>query len=249
MNRDDLEKKLQESESQVTMLREQLAAAQKELESLSYSISHDLRAPLRAIKGFSEAIMEDYRDRLDDDGRRFLEIIVSSTVQITRLIDGLLALSRLERAEMHVEEINVDELVNGIITEIRLRNEKRKIDFKVAKLPPVRADLNLLRHIWTNLLENSVKFTGPQETAVIEVGGKKGKGEVTYFVKDNGVGFDMKYAEKLFGVFQRFHTEREFEGVGVGLAIVKRLLKRHNGTISAQSKPGEGTTMTFSLPA
>lgn len=248
MNRDDLEKKLQQSESEVAELREQLAAAQKELESLSYSISHDLRAPLRAIKGFSEAILEDYRERLDDDGKRFLEIIVSSTVQITRLIDGLLALSRLERAEMHPEEIDVNELVHGIITELRLRHEKRKIDFKVSNLPPVRADLNLLRHIWTNLLENSVKFSAPQENAAIQVGGCKKDGEVSYFVKDNGVGFDMKYAEKLFGVFQRFHTEREFEGVGVGLAITKRLIKRHQGNISAESKPGEGTTMTFSLP-
>jgi light-regulated signal transduction histidine kinase (bacteriophytochrome) len=242
------QKNLPPAEEQIARLKQQLKDANRELEMLSYSVSHDLRAPLRAIKGFSEALQEDYQGKFDEDGARYLDIIITSTNQIYRLMDGVLSYSRLGRQEMHPSEINMQDLVRGLFAELQAKYPGRKIEFKVGDLPDATADLMLARQIWSNLLDNAIKFTGTRETAVIEVGGKTEGNEVIYFVKDNGVGFDMKYAEKLFGVFQRFHSEKEFPGAGVGLAITQRLVRRHEGRIWADSKVNEGTTFFFSLP-
>jgi light-regulated signal transduction histidine kinase (bacteriophytochrome) len=245
---DESQKKLHEAEEELRRLREQLKEAGRELEMLSYSISHDLRAPLRAIKGFSEALMEDYKDRIDAEGQRYLGIITTSTNQVYALIDGILNFSRLGRQEMHPSDVNVTDLVRGLFAEFQAKHPNRKLDCRVQALPNAHCDLVLSRHLWSNLVDNAIKFTGPRETAVIEVGGKDEPNELVYFIKDNGVGFDMKYTEKLFGVFQRFHTEKEFPGVGVGLAIAQRIVRRHGGRIWADAKLNEGTTIHFSLP-
>lgn len=245
---DELQKKLHETEEELRRTREQLKEAGRELEMLSYSISHDLRAPLRAIKGFSEALLEDYREKLDEEGQRYLNIITTSTNQVYALVDGILSYSRLGRQEMHPSDVPMNDVVRGLVAEMQAKHPARKLDVRVQSLPIACCDLVLIRHLWSSLLDNAIKFTGPRETAVIEIGGEDQPKEVVYFIKDNGVGFDMKYAEKLFGVFQRFHTEKEFPGVGVGLAIGQRIVRRQGGRIWADAKVNEGTTIYFSLP-
>jgi light-regulated signal transduction histidine kinase (bacteriophytochrome) len=248
MNREQLEKALKESEEKVSRLTQQLADANKELEMLSYSISHDLRAPLRAIKGFSEALLEDYKTKLDEDGRRYLDIIVGGSKQIGKLIEGVLNYSRLGRQEMQFSEVNMAELVRAMGIEFQAKFPARKIDFRFHPMPNANGDFILLRYVWAVLMDNAVKFTAPREPALIELTGRSEPGENVYEIKDNGVGFDMKYAEKLFGVFQRFHSEKDFEGAGIGLAIAQRLVRRHNGRMWADSKVGEGSTFRFALP-
>jgi light-regulated signal transduction histidine kinase (bacteriophytochrome) len=249
MNREQLEAALQESEAKVSRLEKRLKEADRELEVLAYSISHDLRAPLRAIKGFSEALGEDYHDKLEGDGQRYLSIISTSTEQIVRLIDGVLIFSRLGRQEIRPSELKMKDMVQSLIAELTAKIPQRKLDFQLGVMPDAWGDLNLIRQVWSNLMENAIKFTRPRELGVIEISGKLEGAETVYSVKDNGVGFDMKYAEKLFGMFQRFHAEKEFEGAGVGLAVAQRLVRRHGGRIWADSTPDQGSTFFFALPA
>ena len=237
----NLEKKVHERTKQLEVIN-------KELESFSYSVSHDLRAPLRAIDGFSRILEEDYSKKLDEDGKRTLNTIIESTKQMGRLIDDLLAFSRLGRQEVKKQEVDMNALVNEVYNELRLQNPERAIDVRIRKLPPAFADASLMRQVWTNYLSNAIKFTRNNPKAVIEVGAKPLDGSTTYFVKDNGVGFDMEYAGKLFGVFQRLHAQKDFEGTGVGLAIVKRVVERHGGTVAAEAKLNKGATVSFTLP-
>jgi PAS domain S-box-containing protein len=237
-----------ELEDRVVKRTAQLEAANKELEAFSYSVSHDLRAPLRAIDGFSRVILEDYTDKLDDEGKRYLNIIGSNTKKMGQLIDDLLVFSRLGRQEIRVSEMDMGKLAKAVSDELKLIIPERKIHFTIKPLSPIHGDQAMIRQVFVNLLSNAVKFTRPKENAMIEVGGSNEGDENVYYVKDNGVGFDMQYVDKLFGVFQRLHSSEEFEGTGVGLAIVQRIIHRHGGRVWAEGKVGEGAIFYFTLP-
>jgi len=237
-----------ELEQRVVERTAQLEAANKELEAFSYSVSHDLRAPLRAIDGFSRVILEDYFDKLDDEGKRVTNIIRKNTQKMAQLIDDLLVFSRLGRQEIRISGIKMEKLVKDVFDEHALAVPERKIQFDIRELPSAKGDQALIRQVLTNLLSNSIKFTRSKETARIEVGCRREGNENIYYIKDNGVGFDMQYGDKLFGVFQRLHSSQEFEGTGVGLAIVQRIIHRHGGRVWAEGKVNEGATLYFTLP-
>ncbi len=238
----------EELEQRVQSRTAQLEAANQELESFSYSVSHDLRAPLRAIDGFSRILLKDHADRLDAEGQRLLDIIRTNTHNMGRLIDDLLAFSRLGRQAVKVAALDMNKLVRNVVSELQATLGERTVQWDLKPLPTTRADRALMRQVWVNLLGNALKFTRPREAAVIEVGCTSADDEEVYYVKDNGVGFDMKYAHKLFGVFQRLHRYEEFEGTGVGLALVQRIVQRHGGRIWAQGQVDGGATFSFTLP-
>lgn len=225
----------------------ELEAANKELASFSYSVSHDLRAPLRAVDGFSRLLQEDYAAKLDAEGRRLLAVIRESTQRMGRLIDDLLEFSRVGRKPLSTAEIDMRRLVEGVLQDVQAVSERPpRID--LGALPPALGDAAMVRQAWANLLANAVKFSAKREQPRIEVNGYENGAESVYCVKDNGAGFDMRYYDKLFGVFQRLHREEEFSGTGVGLAIVQRVISRHGGRVWAEGKVGEGAAFFFSLP-
>lgn len=226
----------------------QLQAANKELEAFSYSVSHDLRAPLRHIMGFVELLTKRTGELLDEKSRHYLEVISDSAGKMGGLIDDLLAFSRAGRAEMKRQSVDFNSTVREVITDFSVEAQGRKVEWKVQSLPVVFGDPTLLRQVWANLVSNALKFTRPRERAIIEIGSRE-KGDIyEFFVRDNGVGFDMKYKDKLFALFQRLHSPDEFEGTGVGLANVRRIVHRHGGSTWAESALGEGATFYFSLP-
>jgi signal transduction histidine kinase len=228
----------------------ELIAVNRELDSFSYSVSHDLRAPLRAVDGYARMLQEDYGAQLDAEGNRLLGVVRASSAQMARLIDDLLAFSRVGRAPLRTQAVDLDLLVQRVIEEQRQDNSGRALEFKVGELGTVEADAALLKHVLVNLIGNAVKFTGRKPAAVIEIGrAAPSAGDMsTYYVRDNGAGFEMKYYDKLFGVFQRLHGVKEFPGTGVGLAIVNRIVTRHGGRVWAESTVGEGATFFFTLP-
>jgi PAS domain S-box-containing protein len=226
----------------------QLEAANKELEAFSYSVSHDLRTPLRAIEGFSRMLLEDHVDKLAPEGLRLLEVIRSNTQIMGELIDDLLALSRLGRQEIRPQKIDLGGLVVSVFGDLKNQARSRQMDLILNPLPPVLGDRSLLNQVLVNLLGNAVKFTKSRDQAIIEVGGWTEGKENIYFVKDNGVGFDMRYVDKMFGVFQRLHRREDFEGTGVGLAIVQRIISRHGGRVWAAGKVDSGAVFYFALP-
>lgn len=236
-----------ELEERVRQRTAQVEAINKELEAFTYSVSHDLRAPLRGMSGFARVLEEDYGDKLDDDGRRYLEIIKSNAAHMGQLIDDLLSLSRLGRQPLKATTIALDELSKEAFRDASADDRHRDIELTVDTLPECRGDASLLRQVLINLLSNAVKFTRHASPARIHVGSTSQNGEVVYFVRDNGAGFDMRYANKLFGVFQRLHGPEDFAGTGVGLAIVKRIVERHGGRIWAEGEPGKGATFYFTL--
>ncbi len=227
---------------------EKLEAANKELEAFAYSVSHDLRAPLRAVDGFARMVLEDYADKLDDEGRRHLRVIRDGAQKMGRLIDDLLSFSRLGRREMALANIDMTALARDVAEELRRQESGRAIEIAIAPLPSAHGDPAMFRQVWANLLANAIKFTRPRAPAHIEVGGQADGDENVYSVKDNGVGFNMQYADKLFGVFQRLHGPEEFEGTGVGLALVQRIVYRHGGHVWAEGKLDAGATFSFALP-
>ena len=227
----------------------ELTFAVKELESFSYSVSHDLRAPLRHIDGFARILSEEYAADLPEDGRNYLLRILKSTTDMGRLIDSLINLAHLGRRELSCEKVNLGELVKSVIADLPVSEPSRNVEWRVEPLPPVECDPDLLRAVLTNLLSNALKFTRTRSAAVIEVGTAAHNGDLAYFVKDNGVGFDPNYADKLFGVFQRLHAQEKFEGTGIGLATVQRIIHRHGGKIWAESAPDRGATFYFTLAA
>lgn len=236
-------------EQRVEARTAQLTAANKELEAFAYSISHDLRAPLRAVDGFSQIIEEDYGPKLDVEGKRLLGVVRAETRKMGRLIDDLLSFSRTGRCEMNMTGIDMNGLARSIYNELTALNPGRNVDIRVGDLPAASGDQSMVRQALVNLMSNAVKFTRTRETAVIEISGEGRDVENVYAVKDNGVGFDMQYAHKLFNVFQRLHAAEEFEGTGVGLAIVQRIIHRHGGRVWAEGVAGQGAAFYFSLPA
>lgn len=227
---------------------EKLEDANKELEAFAYSVSHDLRVPLRAIDGFSRIVIEDYEDKVDDEGKRLLNIIRENTHKMGQLIDDILLLSRASRQEMKIMPIDMESLVRTIFNDLKPSIEDRNVQIEIKPLPPASGDRILLQQVLSNLITNSIKFTKNKDNAIIEIGSEEGKNENIYYVKDNGAGFNMKYANKLFGLFQRLHGSEEFEGTGVGLSIVQRVIRRHGGRVWGEGKVNEGATIYFTLP-
>lgn len=228
--------------------RKKLEAANQELESFAYSVSHDLRVPLRAIDGFSRILVEDYQDELDGEGKRFIDIIRQNTKRMSQLIDDILHLSRAGRQEMNLAKLDLESLFQSSFNELKQSHQDRDIRLEIEPLPTVYGDRALLQQAISNLLANSFKFTATRKTALIEVGFQVKKDEYVFHVKDNGVGFNMKYSDKLFGLFQRLHGQDEFEGTGVGLSIVQRIIRRHGGDIWAEGKVDKGAIFYFTLP-
>ncbi len=234
-------------EDRVTQRTIELKTSNEELESFAYSISHDLRAPLRAIDGYSHILEQDYSHVLDEEGLRLLSVVRNSTKNLDKMITDLLSLSRVGRSELKYATIEMTSLVQSVFEELSTP-ENQKTRLIVENIPDCRGDPTLIRHVWLNLISNALKYSAPKDSPEILITGKKGKGFNTYTIRDNGVGFNPEYREKLFGLFQRLHKANEFEGTGVGLSIVQRVIHRHGGKVWADGKPGEGAEFTFTLP-
>jgi light-regulated signal transduction histidine kinase (bacteriophytochrome) len=236
-----------ELEQRVIERTSQLEEANKELEAFSYSVSHDLRAPLRAMDGFSQAVLEDFGSTLPKEGQRYLQTIRDGAQKMGTLIDDLLTFSRLSRAPLNKQEVNTGRLVRSVLDELGSQQNGRQLDLRMGEMPVCAADPALLKQVWVNLLSNALKYTQKREAAVVEIGCEaRPEGDV-YFVRDNGTGFDMRYAGKLFGVFQRLHRAEDYPGTGVGLAIVQRIIHRHGGRIWAEAAVDRGATFYFTL--
>ena len=245
---------LQKMNAELLLAKEQaeygdrLKMAFHELEAFSYSVSHDLKAPLRHINGFIGLFLENKSTELTEEENEYLKKITDSATEMGKLIDALLSFSRLNQAELRKTRIYSFSMVQKIIKFFEPEIQNRKITFKVESLPDTEGDEELIHQVWTNLISNAIKYTGKKPVAVIEIGSISNGTETTFFIKDNGAGFDMKYAEKLFGVFQRLHSSDEFEGTGIGLATVQRIVNRHGGRVWAQSGVDKGTTFYFTFP-
>lgn len=238
-----------ESEVELQKAKRELEAANQELEAFSYSVSHDLRSPLRSIDGFSQALLEDYGDLIPPEGHRFLEHVRSSTHRMAELIDDLLKLSQVTRAQLKFMNVDLTKLAENILSELQRTHPERSVECNVAPNLAARGDPRLLQVVLENLLNNAWKYTSKQEQAEIEFGSKQENDQTIFFLRDNGAGFDMAYASKLFGPFQRLHTITEFPGTGIGLATVQRILHQHGGRIWAEAVVNEGATFFFTLPA
>ncbi len=236
-----------ELEERVAERTAQLAAANAELESFSYSVSHDLRAPLRGIDGFSLALLEDYSGKLDETGKDYLRRIRNGCMRMGNLVDGLLQLSRLSRRELRRQPVDLSEMARAVASELREASPERTVEFVIAPAVRVHGDPTLLHAALANLIRNSWKFTAKRENPRIEFGVLDRDGRRVCFVRDNGVGFDMQYGDKLFGAFQRLHSSDDFEGTGIGLATVKRIVHRHGGIVWAEGEVGKGATFYFTL--
>jgi PAS domain S-box-containing protein len=236
-----------ELEQRVVERTAQLEAANQEMEAFVYSVSHDLRAPLRAIDGFSRIVLTEHAPQLAPEAQRYLDMAGENAQRMGRLIDGLLALSRLGRQDLHKQVVSPRELVEQVLQDIRAEQSERQVEVVIQELPPCQADPALLRQVYANLLSNAFKFTRGRDAALVQVGCEERDGQDAYYVRDNGAGFDMRYAGKLFGVFERLHREHDYEGTGVGLAIVQRIIHRHGGRVWAEAEAGQGATFYFTV--
>lgn len=237
-----------ELERRVRERSEALEMANRELEAFSYSVSHDLRAPLRMISGYAEILLSDHLAQLPEAAQRLLLNVRAGGQRMERLIEDLLAFSRFGRQPLSRQRLRLGELAREVLGDLHAQHGNRQIDVRIEAIPECSGDAGLLRQVLVNLLSNAFKFTRHRDMAVIEVGGREDGESVVCFVRDNGAGFDMKYASKLFGVFQRLHRSDEFEGTGIGLSIVQRIIQRHGGRVWAEAQPDAGATFFFSLP-
>ena len=226
----------------------QLEAVNKELESFSYSVSHDLRAPLRAINGFTQVLKEDYLEKFDKEGQDVMEEIIANSTKMGQLIDNLLEFSQIGKLNLSMVIVGMKELLDTVIKDLKQLEPERKLKVTVKNLENIKGDKNMLKQVFINLISNAFKYTGKKEEAIIEIGSYRDDKYCTYYVKDNGAGFDMQYYDKLFGVFQRLHSTVEFEGTGVGLAIIQRIIYKHGGKVWAEGKVNEGASFFVSLP-
>jgi PAS domain S-box-containing protein len=219
----------------------------KELEGFTYSVSHDLRAPLRSIIGYTTIFREEYYHKMDDEAKRITDVIIRNTVRMGRLIDDLLDFSRLGRKPIILTDINMKEIVESIVLEQTAETKERRFSIRILEMEPTKGDQPMIHQVWINLISNAIKYTSKKDISKIEIGSFRQEGRIIYYIGDNGAGFDMKYGDKLFGVFQRLHKMNEFEGTGVGLALVKAIVKRHGGDVWAEAKVDEGAKFYFSF--
>ena len=246
--RKDAEERIAKLNADLESRAAELQDINKELESFSYSVSHDLRAPLRAIDGFARMVIEDHAEQLNAEGQRMLGVVQSEALRMGRLIDDLLAFSRLGRQSIEPSQINMEAMAREVFDELAARGPEREVRLDLQALPPAHGSEAMIRQVWVNLISNALKFTRKRETGEVEIGSKKDEdGGVIYYVKDNGAGFDMDHSEKLFGVFQRLHSQQEFSGTGVGLALVQRIVQRHGGRVWAEAEVDHGATFFFTL--
>jgi len=245
--RKEADQEIQRLNHELMTYTAQLEVTNRELESFSYTVSHDLRAPLRAIDGFARMLEEDYAKQISETGRRWLTVIRDNSRRMGKLIDDLLGFSRLGRKPLEAVELDMTAIVREVKEEMGESAFSPRVEVRISSLGKARADRSLIKQVWANLLSNAVKYSGPQSEPLVEVFQLERDGETIYGVRDNGVGFDMRYYEKLFGVFERLHSDQEFSGTGVGLAIVQRIVVRHGGRVWAESKLNEGATFYFTL--
>lgn len=236
-----------ELEEKIVRCTQELEAVNKDFEAFAYSVSHDLKAPLRAINGFTDILVKKYGDKIDDQGKELIGVIIANAKKMGQLIEDLLQFSRIGRKDLEVGECSMEEVVQKVITEAKNLNSGRKIEVTVEQLPPAKGDKNLLERVWESLISNAIKYSREKPETKITIGGSKADNEVIYFIKDNGAGFDMKYKDNLFKAFQRLHGS-EFEGTGLGLANISRIITKHGGRVWAEGKVDEGATFYFSLP-
>jgi PAS domain S-box-containing protein len=235
-------------EEKVRQRTKELEIVNRELEAFSYSVSHDLRTPLRAVSGYSTMLKEDYETQLDQEGNRIIDNIIKNTKMMGHLIDDLLTFSKMARLEVVNASINMKKLAEHCIADLLQNEQQPAAQFIIADLPPCNGDSSMLRQVWYNLISNAIKYSSKKEKPVIEIGALPDEASNVYYVKDNGDGFDMKYASKLFGVFQRLHRQDEFEGTGLGLALAKRIISKHGGDIWADAALQAGATFYFRIP-
>ena len=243
----DRTKEIQTKNEEIATQIDQLHELNMELQAFSYSVSHDLRSPLRSVIGYSKMLEEDFNEKLDEKGKRMLSVIQKNAIRMNSLIGDLLEFSKLGRQELRKSEIDIEKLLKNILGEIS-NSIQHHTDIRLDRLPSICADSNLLSQVWINLISNAIKYSAKKKSPVVEIGSRIEDNEIVFYVKDNGAGFDMQYADKLFGVFQRLHKVDEFEGTGVGLALVKRIVVKHGGRVWAEAKVNEGATFYFSLP-
>jgi light-regulated signal transduction histidine kinase (bacteriophytochrome) len=236
-----------ELEARVAARTDELRSANKELETFNYAVAHDLRAPLRHIHGFVDILAEEAGPGLDDSSKRHLAMIQDSVQHMGQLLEDLLSLSRMGRQELRKQSCGLNCLVDEVVTGLKPEIQNREVEWRIAELPAVNCDPALMKQVLVNLLSNALKFTRTRQPAVIEIGQTTVDSEPAIFVRDNGVGFSMKYADKLFGIFQRLHRQQDFEGTGVGLAIVQRIVNRHGGRVWAEAELNQGATFYFTL--
>ncbi len=241
-------RELNEANQKLRIANDHLALTMQELEAFSYSVSHDLRAPLRHIQSFTDLLSRDDASSLSEKGNRYVKTILEASKRMAKLIDDLLAFSRMGRAEMRQEIVSMTEVVQEVVHPMASDNPGRKIEWKIDPLPEIRGDRAMLYQVWVNLLSNAIKYTQQREVAKIQVRCEEKEKEFVFCIKDNGAGFSMEYAHKLFGVFQRLHRQEDFEGTGIGLANVRRIIMRHGGRTWAEGKVDEGASLYFSLP-
>jgi signal transduction histidine kinase len=234
-------------EERVRLRTAELEAANNELEAFSYSVSHDLRAPLRHVDGFSRILIESQGNKMDAEGQRYLGEIRDASQRMAGMIEDLLRLAQIGRQQLKLQKTSIKDLIDDVLADLKSEVRERRIDWRVGQLPCLECDRGLIKQVFTNLVGNAVKYTRPREIAVIEIGHCAEDGHPVIFVRDNGAGFEMKYADKLFGAFQRLHRQDEFEGTGVGLATVHRIIRRHGGRIWAEAEPQKGATFYFTL--